>query len=123
MCPRRTRTLVPETLPLNERSCIRIFKIWAQRDEAERAIQRLAGVQGATNQIKVEAPSIASQDVRLAIQEALWRRATREANDIDVAGSSTSTRMASSVSTMSQQGCQLLVLGSPWPPHGWCTSS
>lgn len=59
-------------------------KAWAQRDEAERAIQHLAGVQGVTNRIAVEAPPLKSQDIRLAIQEALWRRATREANHIEV---------------------------------------
>jgi osmotically-inducible protein OsmY len=58
--------------------------MWAQRDEAERAIQHLAGVQGITNLITVEAPDLKSQDIRLAIQEALWRRATREANHIEV---------------------------------------
>lgn len=59
--------------------------MWAQRDEAERAIQHLAGVQGMTNLITVAAPDLKSQDIRLAIQEALWRRATREANHIEVA--------------------------------------
>jgi osmotically-inducible protein OsmY len=34
--------------------------------------------------ITVEAPDLKSQDIRLAIQEALWRRATREANHIEV---------------------------------------
>jgi osmotically-inducible protein OsmY len=58
--------------------------MWAQRDEVERAIQHLAGVQGITNLITVEAPDLKSQDIRLAIQEALWRRATREANHIEV---------------------------------------
>jgi osmotically-inducible protein OsmY len=58
--------------------------MWAQRDEAERAIQHLAGVQGITNLIAVEVPDLKSQDIRLAIQEALWRRATREANHIEV---------------------------------------
>ena len=37
-----------------------------------------------TNLIKVEAPPLKAQEVRLAIQEALWRRATREANHIEV---------------------------------------
>lgn len=59
-------------------------KVWAQRDEAERAIQHLAGVQGVSNLITVAAPPLKSQDIRLAIQEALWRRATREANHIEV---------------------------------------
>jgi osmotically-inducible protein OsmY len=41
-------------------------------------------VQGITNHITVAAPPIDSQDIRLAIQEALWRRATCEANHIEV---------------------------------------
>ncbi len=57
---------------------------WAQRDETERAIQHLAGVRGVTNLISVVAPPIESQDIRLAIQDALWRRARREANHIEV---------------------------------------
>lgn len=60
-------------------------KVWAQRDEAERTLQHLAGVQGITNLITVDAPPLESQEVRLAIQDALWRRATREANHIEVA--------------------------------------
>jgi osmotically-inducible protein OsmY len=58
--------------------------VWAQRDEAERAIRHLTGVRGVTNLITVDAPPLKSQDIRLAIQEALWRRATREANHIEV---------------------------------------
>jgi hyperosmotically inducible protein len=59
-------------------------EVWAQRDEAERAVQHLAGVQGVTNHITVAAPPVDSQDIRLAIQDALWRRATRETNHIEI---------------------------------------
>lgn len=58
--------------------------VWAQREEAERAVRHLASVQGVTNIITVDAPPLKSQDIRLAIQDALWRRATREASHIEV---------------------------------------
>lgn len=57
---------------------------WVQRLDAERAIQRLAGVVGVTNNITVRVVPIDPGAVRAAIEGALSRRAEREAHGIDV---------------------------------------
>ena len=57
---------------------------WSEREDAERAVQNLSGVRAVTNRIKV-APSVrAPHDVAKAIEEALERRAQREAKRITV---------------------------------------
>ncbi len=57
---------------------------WSEREDAERAVRNLAGVRGVTNRIAV-APSVrVPQEVEKAIQEALVRRAQREARRIHV---------------------------------------
>jgi osmotically-inducible protein OsmY len=56
----------------------------ADRTEAANAIRHLAGVVGVMNRIAVVPPKIAASDVRLAIMEALERRADREAERIKV---------------------------------------
>jgi osmotically-inducible protein OsmY len=56
-----------------------------QRNDAERAVRRLTGVRGVTNRIVVNPPNIDSGDVREVIEEALERRAEREAGHIQVA--------------------------------------
>lgn len=56
----------------------------AQRSEAERAIERLAGVRGVTNLIETAEPELSIDDVRRAISEALVRRAAHRAAMIDV---------------------------------------
>ncbi|CAG0984481.1 Osmotically-inducible protein Y [Phycisphaerales bacterium] len=57
---------------------------WIQRLDAERTIQRLAGVVGVTNNITVKATLIDPLRVRNAIEGALSRRAEREAHGIVV---------------------------------------
>jgi osmotically-inducible protein OsmY len=57
---------------------------WHQREDAERAIRRLAGVRGLTNHIVASAPSIAAGKVRWEIEDALERRADRAASRIQV---------------------------------------
>lgn len=56
----------------------------AQSGEVEQAIARLAGVRGITNQITVNRPDVAPDDVRHAIRQALQRRAAHRASHIDV---------------------------------------
>lgn len=55
-----------------------------ERDDVERTIRRLAGVRSVTNDIKVKPTMIKAEDVREAIEEALARRAEREARHIKV---------------------------------------
>lgn len=55
-----------------------------EREYAERAIRHLAGVQGVTDRIVVLAPPVEPEDVQQGIEEALARRAEREARRIRV---------------------------------------
>ena len=55
-----------------------------ERGDVERAIRRLSGVRGVTNNIEVKPSAVAAADVRETIEEALERRAEREARRIKV---------------------------------------
>lgn len=55
-----------------------------ERDDAERAVWRLAGVRGVYNQLMVSAPKVDMGDLRADIEDALERRADREAERIRV---------------------------------------
>jgi osmotically-inducible protein OsmY len=55
-----------------------------EREDVERAIRRLAGVRGVTDQIVVSGPSINSDKVQKLIEEALERRAARAAHRVKV---------------------------------------
>lgn len=57
---------------------------WSQREEAERAVLRLMGVHGVVNKITVKASRVDAGEIREAIEDALERRAEREARDIRV---------------------------------------
>lgn len=57
---------------------------WSQRIEVEGLARDLFGVRGVTNLLVVNAPKIASEDLRDAIQLALDRRAEREADRITI---------------------------------------
>ena len=57
---------------------------WSQRYDAERAVRNLAGVKFVVNKITVKPTKPASDDVRRAIEQALERRAEREARRIRV---------------------------------------
>jgi osmotically-inducible protein OsmY len=55
-----------------------------QREDAERAVRRLAGVRSIKNKIVVAGPKISSEEVKDMIEDALERRAEREASRIKV---------------------------------------
>ncbi len=57
---------------------------WAQREDAAHAIRHLWGVLGVTNEITISAPQVDPASIRTAIEEALDRRADREAGRIHV---------------------------------------
>ena len=57
---------------------------WIQLHDCERAIRNLAGVIGISNNIEVNAPSVAARDVEKAISQALERHADREAKRIQL---------------------------------------
>jgi osmotically-inducible protein OsmY len=56
----------------------------AQREDAERAVRNLAGVRSVRNQIEVEPVSVSAASLRRSIEDALERRADREASRIRV---------------------------------------
>lgn len=58
---------------------------WNQREEAEEAVGHLRGVRGVTNAIRVNAPPVEATEVRLAVEQALERRAERTAERIGIA--------------------------------------
>jgi osmotically-inducible protein OsmY len=67
---------------------------WAEREDAERAVQNLLGVHGVTDKMTVTgAGRVEPEEVREAIENALERRAEREAKRIrvDVTGTGTVT--------------------------------
>jgi osmotically-inducible protein OsmY len=57
---------------------------WSQREDAERAVRNLTGVKIVANKITVTQAKPMTEDVRKAIEQALERRAEREARHIGV---------------------------------------
>lgn len=57
---------------------------WSARMDAERVVQRLAGIRGVLNRIAVEAGNADPVAIKLRIERALERRAEREARRIAV---------------------------------------
>jgi osmotically-inducible protein OsmY len=65
---------------------------WTEREDAERAVQNLVGVHGVTDKMTVlSAKPVQSERVREAIENALERRAEREARRIRVEVTGTGT--------------------------------
>jgi osmotically-inducible protein OsmY len=57
---------------------------WHQREDAGRAIERIAGVRGVSNRIEIKPPKVDAAKIRASIEGALMRRAEREANRLQV---------------------------------------
>jgi osmotically-inducible protein OsmY len=55
-----------------------------QREDTERAVRSLVGVRGVTNRLEVTGPPVDAVDIRRDIEQALERRADREARRIQV---------------------------------------
>jgi osmotically-inducible protein OsmY len=55
---------------------------WTQREDAEKAIRNLSGVRIVMNQIEVKVPTVDPVKMRKAIEDALERRAEREAKGL-----------------------------------------
>jgi osmotically-inducible protein OsmY len=55
-----------------------------EREDVERTIRRLAGVRGVDNRIEVKSKKVNADEVRESIEQALERRAEREARQIRV---------------------------------------
>jgi osmotically-inducible protein OsmY len=61
-----------------------VVEVLREREDVERVIRRLSGVRGVTNRIEVKPVRIKAEDVQEAIEQALERRAEREARHIKV---------------------------------------
>ncbi len=57
---------------------------WQQREDAARCVERLSGVRGVTNQIEFKPPAVAAAEIRTSIEDALTRRAEREARHLTI---------------------------------------
>lgn len=69
----------------------------AQALEAERAVGHLLGVREVLNRIEISPPSPSTGDVRVAIADALGRRARRQAAHIDVVVSGATVTLTGSI--------------------------
>jgi osmotically-inducible protein OsmY len=56
----------------------------SQKEDAARAVKNMAGVVGITNNLEIESEEAKPEDLRRKIEEALERRATREADDLSI---------------------------------------
>jgi osmotically-inducible protein OsmY len=70
-----------------------------EREDADRAVRRLAGIKGVHNHIVVNPPKADAKDVRNAIQEALERCAKDEAEHITVKVSENTVTLSGRVSS------------------------
>jgi len=57
---------------------------WQQREDAGRCVERLAAVRGVTNRIEIKPLAVDTGKIRTSIEEALKRRAEREARRIRI---------------------------------------
>jgi osmotically-inducible protein OsmY len=58
--------------------------LWHQREDALRAVERLSGVRGVTNRITIQPQTVDPARIRASIEEALARRAEREAKRLQI---------------------------------------
>jgi osmotically-inducible protein OsmY len=77
--------------------------LWNEREAAERAIRNLQGVRGLTSNITVTPPKASSLEVRRTIEEALERRAEREAKKIQVDVSDGTVTLTGSVQSWQEK--------------------
>jgi len=75
---------------------------WFEKNEAERAVQSLAGVKGVTNDIKIK-PKVSAPVIELDIERALERNALLDDRDIEVAVSGTKVTLRGTVSNYSER--------------------
>jgi len=76
---------------------------WTQREDARRAVERLTGVRGVTNQILVRPRVVDSGRIRRVVEEALARQAEREAKRIEVGVEGGVVRLSGTVRSWSEK--------------------
>lgn len=72
---------------------------WRQRIDAETAVRYLPGVKGILNKIQITAPQIGAETIRRSIEEALERRADREAKHLRITVDGSTVTLAGKVQT------------------------
>jgi osmotically-inducible protein OsmY len=88
---------------------------WTQREDAAHAVRHLRGVVGVTNAITVVGPQAEPADIRTAIEQALERRAEREAMRIQVQVADGTVTLTGNVHSWAEK---LAVLGAAEHVHG-----
>jgi osmotically-inducible protein OsmY len=75
----------------------------SEREDAEKAIRDLRGVSGVTNKLVVNPVKVAPNDIRFVIEDALERRADREADRIDVKVNDGTVTLAGSINSWEEK--------------------
>jgi osmotically-inducible protein OsmY len=76
---------------------------WSQREEAERAVTRLAGVKGVNNRIRVRPTAVETQSVCSAIEATLDRYAPQETQGVHVAVEAGTVRLTGEVTSWGER--------------------
>ena len=77
--------------------------LWSDRLNAERAVQRLTGVRGVTNQISVASTGVRADEVKRRIEDALRRQSEREARQLGVTVSDGTVTLSGAVRSWSEK--------------------
>ena len=80
-----------------------IVESWSEREDAERAVANIVGVQGVTNKIRVIQPEAKSEDLRGVIERVLARRAERHARQIEVTVADSVVTLAGPVESLAER--------------------
>ena len=75
----------------------------SEREDAERAVLNLSGVRGVVNKLVVNPRDVAPTDVRMVIEDALERRADREADRIGVNVSDGTVTLSGSINSWEEK--------------------
>jgi osmotically-inducible protein OsmY len=87
----------------------------AQRQDAARAIQNLAGVRAIDNQIAIKRADVSKPALKAAIHDALERRAERDANTIQLEVDAGHVTLSGTVHSWTERNA---VIGAAWGTRG-----
>ena len=76
---------------------------WTEREDAERVVANIMGVQGVTNKLLVIQPTAKSDDLRDVIERVLARRAERHAKRIEVTVTDGVVKLAGPVDSLEER--------------------
>ncbi len=84
---------------------------WTARHDAEQAVKILTGVRGVSNKIIVSTPAVSPERVKQMIEDALERRAEREAERIHVSVTGGTVKLTGDVHTWHEKKAVLGAVG------------